>query len=114
MNEGAPMMYHGNAYGGAGSVFVVPGGGSGGARQYPLELLQLMGGISREGPPPSNGTPHNEPPPRDRHPSAKGDTAFGYESDDSSLSSNASGSNKSSEKGEYYLVCCFIGCSGLV
>lgn len=84
------MMYHGAGYGGPPPVYMVPNGGP---RQYPLELLQAMGGVTRE------GTPRRDQP-RQRRPSNKKDTAFGYESDDSSLSSNASGSNKSSDKGE--------------
>ncbi|CAK1580771.1 unnamed protein product [Parnassius mnemosyne] len=96
MNEGAPIMYHGNGYGGA--VYMVPGQIDR-SRQYPLEVLQVLGGAGRGGGDPSHGAPRRWQARRDRQQS-KDYTAFGYDSDDSSLSSNASGSNKSSEKGE--------------
>lgn len=100
MAEGAPMMYHGGGgYGGPGQVYVVPGQLERQPRQYPLEVLQIMGGVS---PGSGQGTPRRWQPRRDRQQTSKGsgDSAFGYESDDSSQSSNASGSNKSGEKGE--------------
>ncbi|KAL0821355.1 hypothetical protein ABMA28_005944 [Loxostege sticticalis] len=103
MNEGAPMMYHGNGgFGGPGPMYMVAGVERQ-PRHYPLEVLQVMGGGARGGgsPGPGQGTPRRWQQRRDRQTNNKGDnTAFGYESDDSSLSSNASGSNKSGEKGE--------------
>ncbi|CAG4955476.1 unnamed protein product [Parnassius apollo] len=96
MNEGAPIMYHGNGYGGA--VYMVPGQIDR-SRHYPLEVHQVLGGAGRGGGDPSHGTPRRWQARRDRQHTSKDYTAFGYDSDDSSLSSNASGSNKSSEKG---------------
>lgn len=99
MNEGAPMMYGGGGcgYGGAG-VFVMAGQERP-SRHYPLDVLQVLGGAA---PSPANTrrAPRKERPPRD----PRDATAFGYDSDDSSLSSNASGSNKSSEKGMSTLI----------
>lgn len=115
MNEGAPMMYHGSgAFGGPGQIFMM-GGQERSARHYPLDALQSLGG----GSPAGHATPRRWQPRRDRHPSAKGagdNTAFGYDSDDSSLSSNASGSNKSGEKGKDPVCvinvssCMFLSC----
>lgn len=115
MNEGAPMMYHGSgAFGGPGQIFMM-GGQERSARHYPLDALQSLGG----GSPAGHATPRRWQPRRDRHPSAKGagdNTAFGYDSDDSSLSSNASGSNKSGEKGKDPICvinvssCMFLSC----
>ncbi|XP_028178731.1 poly(A) RNA polymerase gld-2 homolog B-like [Ostrinia furnacalis] len=104
MNEGAPMMYHGNGgFGGPGPMYMVAGVDRQ-PRHYPLEVLQVMGGPGARGggsPGPGQVTPRRWQQRRDRQTNNKGDnTAFGYESDDSSLSSNASGSNKSGEKGE--------------
>lgn len=100
MNEGAPMMYHGSgAFGGPGQMFMM-GGQERTARPYPLDGLPSLAGS-----PAGHATPRRWQPRRDRHPNAKaaGDnTAFGYDSDDSSLSSNASGSNKSGEKGKTF------------
>lgn len=96
MAEGAPMMFHGGGYGAGGQVYVVGGQLERPPRQYPLEVLQIMGGVA-----PDAGVPRRWPPRPERlAPKAGGDSAFGYESDDSSQSSNASGSNKSGEKGE--------------
>ncbi|CAH2261516.1 jg20145 [Pararge aegeria aegeria] len=98
MNEGAPMMYNGGGFDGPGGVYMVQGQ----ARHYPLEMLQVMGGMGgRGGGSPRQGTPRRWQPRKDRQP-LKPDNAFGYDSDDSSLSSNASGSNKSSDKGSQY------------
>ncbi|XP_068622599.1 poly(A) RNA polymerase gld-2 homolog A-like [Battus philenor] len=93
MNEGAPIMYHGNG------VYIVPGQVER-SRQYPTEGLQVVSGAGRGSGEPGQGTPRRWQARRDRQPRNKNSTAFGYDSDDSSLSSNASGSNKSSEKGE--------------
>lgn len=102
MNEGAPMMYHGNGgFGGPGPMYMV-GGVERQPRHFPMEMVQVVGGAGSPGP--GQGTPRRWQQRRDRQP--KGDnTAFGYDSDDSSLSSNASGSNKSGEKGECKFVC---------
>ncbi|CAH2049002.1 unnamed protein product, partial [Iphiclides podalirius] len=97
MNEGAPIMYHGNGYGGA--VYMVPGQIDR-TRQYPMDMLQVLGGAGRDSGDPGQCTPRRWQARRDRQQNNKDNTAFGYDSDDSSLSSNASGSNKSSEKGE--------------
>lgn len=101
MNEGAPMMYHGSgAFGGPGQMYMMSGQEHS-ARSYPLDGLPRLAGS-----PAGRATPRRWQPRRERHPNAKaaGDnTAFGYESDDSSLSSNASGSNKSGEKGKNIL-----------
>ncbi|CAG9791102.1 unnamed protein product [Diatraea saccharalis] len=92
MNEGAPMIYHGNGgFGGPGPMYMV--GVERQARHYPLEVVQVPGASPANG----HGTPRRWHQRRDRH---KDNTAFGYDSDDSSLSSNASGSNKSGDKGE--------------
>lgn len=96
MNEGAPMMYGGSGCGyGGGGMFVLAGQERP-SRHYPLDVLQVLGGAA---PTPANTrrAPRKERPPRD----PRDATAFGYDSDDSSLSSNASGSNKSSEKGMF-------------
>lgn len=111
MAEGAPMMYHaGGGFGGPGQVYVVPGQLERPPRQYPLEVLQIMGGVARSSPPAGQGAPRRWQPRRDRQqpPKGGGDSAFGYESDDSSQSSNASGSNKSGEKGESMGKYCYI------
>ncbi|XP_072938177.1 poly(A) RNA polymerase gld-2 homolog A-like [Epargyreus clarus] len=103
MNEGAPIMYHGSSgLGGPGPVYMVQGQiERQPPRHYPLEMLQMMGGVSsRGGGSPGQGTPRRWQP-RNRQPSKADNSAFGYDSDDSSLSSNASGSNKSIEKGQY-------------
>lgn len=95
MSDGAPMMYHGSGYGGAPPVFMVAGQGE--RRPGALEYLQYVGAA------PAPASPRRPPSPRRaQHPRHRDATAFGYESDDSSLSSNASGSNKSSDKGK----CC--------
>lgn len=97
MNESAPIMYHGSGYGGA--VYMVPGQIDR-TRQYPVEMLQVIGGGGgRDNGDPGQCTPRRWHARRDRQQNNKDNTAFGYDSDDSSLSSNASGSNKSSEKG---------------
>ncbi|KAI5643859.1 hypothetical protein NE865_04035 [Phthorimaea operculella] len=96
MNEGAPL-YGGGGFGGPSPVYMVNNGGAAveRGRPYPIEVLQALGGAA-PAPHPFN----RSHPRRDYNHNAKGDSAFGYESDDSSLSSNASGSNKSGEKGE--------------
>ncbi|CAH0588239.1 unnamed protein product [Chrysodeixis includens] len=108
MNEGSPMMYHGSGgFGGPGQIFMM-GGQERATRHYPLDALQSLGG----GSPAGHATPRRWQPRRDRHPNAKGagdNTAFGYDSDDSSLSSNASGSNKSGEKGEEPARAAYVG-----
>ncbi|RVE42990.1 hypothetical protein evm_012362 [Chilo suppressalis] len=92
MNEGSPMIYHGNGgFGGPGPMYMV--GMERQARHYPLDVVQVPGASPANG----NGTPRRWQQRRDRY---KDNTAFGYDSDDSSLSSNASGSNKSGDKGE--------------
>ncbi|XP_013169960.1 PREDICTED: poly(A) RNA polymerase gld-2 homolog A-like [Papilio xuthus] len=97
MNEGSPIMYHGNGYGGG--VYMVPGQIDR-SRQYPLEMLQVLSSAGRGNGEHGQGAPRRWQARRERQPSNKDNTAFSYDSDDSSLSSNASGSNKSSEKGE--------------
>lgn len=75
------MLYHGSGgFGGPGPGFA--GGALERARQFPA--LELPGPAPRRTPRPER--------------QSKDNTAFGYDSDDSSLSSNASGSNKSGEK----------------
>lgn len=97
MNEGSPIMYHGNGYGGG--VYMVPGQMDR-SRQYPLEMLQVLSSAGRGNGEHGQVAPRRWQARRERQPS-KDNTAFSYDSDDSSLSSNASGSNKSSEKGIY-------------
>lgn len=111
MNEGAPVMYHGNGgFGGPGAMYMVPGQIERQApRQYPPEMLQVMGGVIPRGGSPGQGTPRRWHNKRDRRFTKTDNTAFGYESDDSSLSSNASGSNKSSDKGNIFFFSIFIG-----
>ncbi|XP_041981044.1 poly(A) RNA polymerase gld-2 homolog A-like [Aricia agestis] len=92
MNEGAPLMYHGNAsFSGPSTMYMVQGHGDRQQRQYPVEMLQVIGGVHGS---PGQGTPRR----CHKNRQIDKDNAFGYESDDSSLSSSASGSNKSSEK----------------
>ncbi|XP_053611914.1 poly(A) RNA polymerase gld-2 homolog A-like [Plodia interpunctella] len=103
MNEGAPVMYHANGgFGGPAPVYMVTNGER--QRQFALEALQATagsGGRSGGSPAHQQGTPRRWQPRRDRpHSNKTENTAFGYDSDDSSLSSNASGSNKSGEKDE--------------
>lgn len=98
MNEGVPMMYHGNGgFGGPGQMFLMGGQAERTTRHYPMDALQSLSGS-----PGGHNTPRRWQPRRERHPNSKNadNTAFGYDSDDSSLSSNASGSNKSGEKGK--------------
>ncbi|XP_049871654.1 poly(A) RNA polymerase gld-2 homolog A-like [Pectinophora gossypiella] len=101
MNEGAPMLYaSGGGFGAPAPMYMMGGGGAAleRARHYPLDVLP-PDAAPAAGP---AGQAHQvrRHMRRDHH-HAKGDaTAFGYDSDDSSLSSNASGSNKSGEKGE--------------
>lgn len=98
MSEGVPIMYHGNgSFGGPGQMFYMGGQGERPTRHYPLDVRHNHGGS-----PGGHTTPRRWQPRRDRHPNPKSidNTAFGYDSDDSSLSSNASGSNKSGDKGE--------------
>ncbi|XP_046966727.1 poly(A) RNA polymerase gld-2 homolog A-like isoform X1 [Vanessa cardui] len=100
MNEGAPIVYHGNGGFEGPGIYMIPGHVERQTpRHYPLEMLQVMGGLgSRGGGSPGHGTPRRWQPRKERQPTKTDNTAFGYDSDDSSLSSNASGSNKSSDK----------------
>ncbi|XP_060804391.1 poly(A) RNA polymerase gld-2 homolog B [Amyelois transitella] len=103
MNEGAPVMYHSNGgFGGPAPVYMVANGER--QRHFALEALQASTGSGGRGggsPAHQQGTPRRWQQRRDRpHGNKTENTAFGYDSDDSSLSSNASGSNKSGEKGE--------------
>lgn len=102
MGEGVPMMYHGNGFGGPGQVFV-GGQGERAARQYPLELLQVIGGVAHG---PRRWQPRRHQPPP--NPSTTADSGIGYESDDSSLSSNASGSNKEDRGKSDLITKCLI------
>lgn len=100
MNEGAPV-YNGSGFEGPRGMYVVQNQTP---RQYPLEMLQVMGGMgARGGGSPRQSTPRRWQPRKDRQ-TAKPDNAFGYDSDDSSLSSNASGSNKSCDKGRFTFI----------
>ncbi|XP_045501288.1 poly(A) RNA polymerase gld-2 homolog A-like [Colias croceus] len=99
MNEGAPIVYHGNGGFGAPGIYVGQGQMERQNRQYPMEVVQMIGGVGMRGMgSPRQGMQRRWQPRRERQ--QKGENAFGYDSDDSSLSSNASGSNKSSEKGD--------------
>ncbi|XP_047532411.1 poly(A) RNA polymerase gld-2 homolog A-like isoform X1 [Vanessa atalanta] len=100
MNEGAPIVYHGNGGFEGPGIYMIPGHVERQTpRHYPLEMLQVIGGLgSRGGGSPGHGTPRRWQPRKERQPTKTDNTAFGYDSDDSSLSSNASGSNKSSDK----------------
>ncbi|OWR51040.1 poly(A) RNA polymerase gld-2 homolog A-like isoform X1 [Danaus plexippus] len=86
MNEGAPLVYGSCGY--EGGVYMVAGQID--RSRYPVEAL----GVGRSG----HGTPRRWP--RKERSVKPENTAFSYDSDDSSQSSSASGSNKSSEKGE--------------
>ncbi|VVC98770.1 unnamed protein product [Leptidea sinapis] len=96
MNEGASTLYHSNGFGGSGAYNMGHMQMERQNRQYPYNMLN--GGINSSMSP-RQGTQRRWQPRRDRRPIKGENTAFGYDSDDSSLSSNASGSNKSSEKG---------------
>ncbi|KAM3960422.1 poly(A) RNA polymerase gld-2 homolog A [Aphomia sociella] len=100
MNEGAPVMYHGSAGYGPGPMYMVAGGDR--HRQYQVETLPAGGAGACAGDSPARlqNTARRWQQRRDRQHTNKTDRAFGYDSDDSSLSSNASGSNKSGDKGE--------------
>lgn len=78
-------------------MFLMGGQAERTTRHYPMDALQSLSGS-----PGGHNTPRRWQPRRERHPNSKNadNTAFGYDSDDSSLSSNASGSNKSGEKGK--------------
>ncbi|GBP61747.1 Poly(A) RNA polymerase gld-2 homolog A [Eumeta japonica] len=107
MNEEMTTMYHGgNGLGKSPATYTIQNQMErSGPRQCPLEVLQYMGNTNT----PRNCTygpngqnlPRRPQPRKDRLQKNINDgTAFGYDSDDSSLSSNASGSAKSSEKGD--------------
>ncbi|XP_059048004.1 poly(A) RNA polymerase gld-2 homolog A-like [Achroia grisella] len=101
MSESAPVMYHGNGGYGQGSMYMVPGGER--QRQYQVESVSTGAAGARGGGSPArlHGSGRRWTQRRDRPLTNKTDNrAFGYDSDDSSLSSNASGSNKSGDKGE--------------
>lgn len=104
MNEGAPIMYHGNGGFDGPGIYMIPGHVDRHShRHYPLEVVQVMGGLGpRGGSAPGHGTSRRWQPRKDRQPNKTDNTAFGYDSDDSSLSSNASGSHKSNEKGKLF------------
>ncbi|XP_052748030.1 poly(A) RNA polymerase gld-2 homolog B-like isoform X4 [Galleria mellonella] len=100
MNEGAPVMYHANGEFSPGPMYMMPGGDR--QRQYQMDTLS-GGERSRGGGSPGRlqGATRRWQQRRDRQHTYRTDNrAFGYDSDDSSLSSNASGSNKSADKGE--------------
>lgn len=105
MNEGAPVIYHGNGGFEGPGMYMVPNHVERQTpRHYPLEMLQVMGGVgSRVGGSPGHGTPRKWQARKERQ-NKSDTTAFGYDSDDSSLSSNASGSNKSSDKGMLNII----------
>lgn len=94
-------MYHGSGgFGGPGAMYMVAGERS---RHYPLEAVPAAAAGRGASSPAHAATPRRWQQRRDRHHKTDS-TAFGYDSDDSSLSSNASGSNKSGEKGKCTLL----------
>lgn len=89
MNEGLPMMFHGSGgFGGPGMYMMSQ---LERATHYPLDLFPVMGIGHHGGSTGRRWQSHRERP--------KDSVALGSDSDDSSLSSNASGP-KSGDKGE--------------
>ncbi|KAJ0174933.1 hypothetical protein K1T71_009074 [Dendrolimus kikuchii] len=89
MNEGIPMMFHGSGGFGGPGVYMMSQLERAG--HYPLDMLPVMG-VGHNGGGTGRRWQHHRERPKDS-------VAFGYDSDDSSLSSNASGTTKSGEKG---------------
>lgn len=97
MNEGSPIMYHGSGRFGGPAMYMM-GPVERQTRNYQtVAKTDARGAVSPGG----YGLQRRWQPRRDKN---KENTAFGYESDDSSLSSNASGSNKSVEKGKFFYI----------